>query len=163
VHGEAALFERLALEGFQTGLSWLVVLRKRDAFREAFSGFDPEAVARFDEADVARCLGDARIVRNRAKIEATIAGARAVVALREAGRPLEALIWSHRPPRRPRPRRWADVPASTPQSEALARELKAAGFRFLGPVTVYAAMQACGLVNDHLVGCPAGDRLEAER
>lgn len=154
VVGEAALFERLALEGFQSGLSWRVVLRKRDAFREAFHGFAPETVAAFDADDVARLLEDARLVRNRAKIEATIAGARATLALHEAGDSLAALVGRHAPVAGPPPVAWADVPASTPESTALAAELKRAGFRFIGPTTAYATMQAIGIVNDHLSSCP---------
>jgi DNA-3-methyladenine glycosylase I len=155
VLGEAAHFERLALEGFQSGLSWRVVLRKRDAFREAFAGFDPEAVSRFDDDDVRRLLGDARLVRNRAKIEATVAGARAVRRMHEAGDSLAALFARHAAPEpAPPPRTWDDVPSTTPESVALARELKALGFRFIGPTTAYAAMQAIGIVDDHLLGCP---------
>ena len=154
VGGEGPLFERLSLEAFQSGLSWLTILRKREGFRAAFDGFDPDAVARYDDADVARLLADASIVRNAAKIRATVANARAVVALREAGG-LERLLQAHRPPPAlgGRPRDLADVPASTPGSVALARSLKAAGLRFVGPTTAYATMQACGLVDDHLEGC----------
>ena len=155
VHGDAALFERIALEGFQSGLAWITVLRKRPAFRAAFAGFDPEVVAAFGEDDVARLLGDAGIVRNRQKIEATISNARALLALHEQGRTLDELIWSFAPPARAeRPRTWRDVPAQTPVSVALAKALKKEGFRFVGPTTAYAAMQACGLVDDHLATCP---------
>jgi DNA-3-methyladenine glycosylase I len=156
VHGEEALFERLALEGFQSGLSWITVLRKREAFRAAFAGFDPAVVARYDDADVERLLQDAGIVRNRQKIEATVANARALLALHDAGRTLDALFWSFAPDRTQhvRPQDWSNVPATTPESKALARELKSAGFRFVGPTTAYAAMQACGLVDDHLATCP---------
>jgi DNA-3-methyladenine glycosylase I len=158
VHGDRALLERLALEGFQSGLAWITVLRKRPAFRAAFADFEPDVVARFEDADVARLLADAGIVRNRAKIEATITNARAVLALHESGRTLDAVVWSFAPtpddPPRPRPTTWEGVPAQTDASRALARELKGLGFRFLGPTTVYAAMQACGLVDDHLAGCP---------
>jgi DNA-3-methyladenine glycosylase I len=155
VAGEAALFERLALEGFQSGLSWLTILRKREAFRDAFAGFDPEAVARFDDDDVARLMEDARIVRNRAKILATIAGARATLELHDAGDSLAALLARHAPAQREAPPvGWADVPALTDESRALAAELKALGFKFIGPTTAYAAMQAVGVVNDHLAGCP---------
>jgi DNA-3-methyladenine glycosylase I len=153
VHGEHALFERLALEGFQSGLSWAIVLRKRPAFREAFAGFDPEAVAGFGDDDVARLLADAGIVRNRLKIAATIDNARALVALHESGRTLDELLWRHRPASHPRPATWAEVPSTSPESVALARELKALGFRFVGPTTAYASMQACGVVDDHLAGC----------
>jgi DNA-3-methyladenine glycosylase I len=155
VHGEAALLERIALEGFQSGLSWLTVLRKREAFREVFHGFDPARVAAMTPDDVDRLLTDARIIRNRAKIEATVANARAVLALHDAGETLDALFWSFAPtPRRPRPTTFADMPSTTPESVALAKTLKKRGFRFFGPTTAYAAMQACGLVNDHLTTCP---------
>ena len=157
VRGERPLFERITLEGFQSGLSWLTILRKREAFRAAFAGFDAEAVARFCDADRERLLGDARIVRNRAKVDAAIANARAVVALRdvvEGG--LDALVWSFAPPPgRPAPASPADVPAVTRESTALATALKRHGLVFVGPTTAYAAMQACGLVDDHLAGCAA--------
>lgn len=153
VHGEHALFERISLEAFQSGLAWITILRKRPAFRAAFADFDPAVVARFGEDDIARLLADAGIVRNRAKIDATIANARAVLALHDAGRTLDEVLWSHAPEPRPRPRTWAEVPGRTPQSAALARELKGLGFRFVGPTTAYAAMQACGLVDDHLADC----------
>jgi DNA-3-methyladenine glycosylase I len=152
---ERGIYERLCLEGFQSGLSWLTILRKREAFRAAFAGFDPERVASFSEPNIERLLQDAGIVRHRGKIEAAIANARGALALREAGTPLEQLFWSHRPEPAPAPTSFADVPASTPESEALAKELRRAGFRFVGPTTVYAAMQACGVVNDHLASCPA--------
>jgi DNA-3-methyladenine glycosylase I len=155
VTDERGLFERMSLEAFQSGLSWLTILRKRERFRAAFARFDPDAVARFGDADVARLLGDAGIVRNRAKIEATIANARATVALRDTSTPLDSVIAAHRPPARPAPRTFADVPSQTPETVALARELKRAGFRFVGPTTLYALMQACGFVNDHLADCPA--------
>jgi DNA-3-methyladenine glycosylase I len=145
------LFERLCLEAFQSGLSWLTILRKREAFRAAFAGFEIAAVARFGERDIERLLGDAGIVRNRAKIEAAIANARAAAEVDDLG----ALIWSFAPDGRPAPRSFADVPAVTPESTALAKELKKRGFRFVGPTTAYALMQACGLVNDHLEGCHA--------
>ncbi len=155
VHGEAELLERIALEGFQSGLSWLTVLRKRPAFREVFHGFDPERVAALGPDDVERLMGDARIIRNRAKIEATVANARAVVALHESGRTLDELFWSFAPgPPASRAATWQDVPAWTAESKALATALKAEGFRFFGPTTAYAAMQACGLVDDHLATCP---------
>lgn len=156
VRGETDLYERFCLEAFQSGLAWITILRKRPAFRTAFAGFDPAAVARFDDDDVARLLGDAGIVRNRAKIEATVANARAVLGLWDAGRTLTDLVWSHAPAAgsRPRPTTFAEVPAQTDESRALARELKGVGFRFVGPTTAYAAMQACGLVDDHLAGCP---------
>ncbi|QGN58158.1 DNA-3-methyladenine glycosylase I [Nostocoides sp. HKS02] len=152
VHGEQALYERLTLEAFQSGLSWLTILRKRDAFRAAFAGFDPEAVAAFDDADRQRLLADAGIVRNRLKIDAAIRNAAAVVALREVGG-LEALMWSHAPADHRPPASVEDLRATSPESVALAKALKRAGFVFVGPTTMYAAMQACGLVDDHLAGC----------
>jgi DNA-3-methyladenine glycosylase I len=157
VHGEAELFERIALEGFQSGLSWITVLRKRPAFREVFHEFDPVAVAAFTERDVERLLTDARIIRNRMKIEATVANARALVALHADGRMLDELFWSFAPAAddRERPTLWTDVPGHTPESKALSKALKKEGFRFVGPTTMYAAMQACGLVDDHLATCPA--------
>jgi DNA-3-methyladenine glycosylase I len=164
VTDDAGLYERLTLEAFQSGLSWLTILRKREGFRDAFAGFDPEAVARFGDADVARLLADARIVRNRAKVDAAIANARALVALHDAGETLSALVWAARPdPEPPAPAALADVPPWTPASKALAKDLKRRGFRFLGPTTVYSAMQACGVVDDHLAGCPARARVERER
>jgi DNA-3-methyladenine glycosylase I len=160
---ERGLFERLSLEAFQSGLSWRTILTKRDAFRAAFADFAPDAVARFGDTDVERLLGDARIVRNRAKIEATLANARAAVALRAAGEPLDALVRAHAPEPRDAPASWADVPPTTSESVALARELKRRDFRFVGPTTVYALMQACGLVDDHLAGCPARPAAERAR
>jgi DNA-3-methyladenine glycosylase I len=153
VTDDARLFEKLCLEGFQSGLSWLTILRKRPAFRQAFAGFDARAVSRYTDAEIARLLGDAGIVRHRGKIEATIANARAVVALHEVGGTLAELVWHHEPAPRPAPTTLAEVPARTPESEALSRALKARGFRFVGPTTCYAAMQAMGVVNDHLAGC----------
>ena len=156
VRGESALYERLTLEAFQSGLAWITILRKRAAFRRAFAGFDPDLVANFTAEDQARLLADASIVRNGAKIGAAVANARAVVALREAGG-LDALVWSFAPePAGRRPASMAQVPATTPESIALAKALKRAGFAFVGPTTAYAAMQACGLVDDHLQGCHAG-------
>jgi DNA-3-methyladenine glycosylase I len=152
VHGEQALYERLTLEAFQSGLSWLTILRKRDGFRRAFAGFDPDTVASFGDTDRARLLADPGIVRNRLKVDAAIQNARAVVALRDAGG-LDELIWSHAPVRHVRPRTMAEVPATSPESVALAKALKRAGFVFVGPTTMYAAMQACGIVDDHVVGC----------
>jgi len=161
---ERGLFERLSLEAFQSGLSWRTILTKRDAFRAAFAGFAPDAVARFDDAEIAGLLANADIVRNRAKIEATLANARATVAIRAAGEPLDALVRAYAPsPPDRAPVTWADVPATTPESVALARELKRRGFRFVGPTTLYALMQACGLVDDHLVGCPARSAVEDAR
>jgi DNA-3-methyladenine glycosylase I len=154
VRDERGLLERLCLEGFQSGLSWLTILRKRENFRAAFAGFDPERVARFGERDITRLLGNAGIVRHRGKIEAAIANARGALALLEAGTPLEELVWDHRPKRsRAAPKSMRDLPPTTPESTALSKELKRAGFRFVGPTTVYAAMQACGVVNDHLATC----------
>ncbi len=161
---ERGLFERMCLEAFQSGLSWRTILNKRDAFRAAFAGFEPDAVVRFGDADVVRLLADAGIVRNRAKIEATLANARATVALRGNGEPLEALIRRHVPaPQEPAPVAWTGARSKTPETIALARELKRADFRFVGPTTLYALMQACGLVNDHLAGCPARAGVERAR
>jgi DNA-3-methyladenine glycosylase I len=152
LHGDAALFERMSLEAFQSGLSWLVILRKRPAFRAAFAGFDVEEVARFGERDTTRLLADAGIVRNRAKIEATIANARAARDAVPEG--LDALLWSFAPTgRRKRPRTLADVPSLTPESTAMAKELKRRGFTFVGPTTAYALMQATGMVDDHIATC----------
>jgi DNA-3-methyladenine glycosylase I len=162
VTDERGLYERLSLEGFQSGLSWLTILRKRESFRAAFEGFDPERVARFGEREVKRLLEDASIVRHRGKIEAAIANARATVALRDST-PLPALFWAHRPDRHAAPRGQADWQASTPESRALSKALKAAGFRFVGPTTAYAAMQACGVVNDHLAACWVREAVEAAR
>ena len=149
VRGDDAMYERITLEAFQSGLSWLTILRKRENFRAAFAGFDIEAVAAFGEEDVARLMADAGIVRNRLKIEAAIANARAAAEV-----PLAELIWSFAPdPRPPRPRTRADGQATTPESKALSKALKKAGFRFVGPTTAYALMQACGLVDDHFEGC----------
>lgn len=154
-HDGRALWEKLILDGFQAGLSWITILRKRDAFRDAFDGFDPDRIAHYDEADVARLLADARIVRHRGKIEAAIANARAFRAL---GGPdaFAALVWHSvgGAPRINRRRAMAEVPTATPESAALSRALKQRGFRFVGPTIVYAWMQACGLVNDHLTTCP---------
>ncbi|MFF9568042.1 DNA-3-methyladenine glycosylase I [Streptomyces sp. NPDC014685] len=155
VHGDDALFERLCLEAFQSGLSWLTILRRREGFRSAFAGFKIAAVAEFTGADEERLLADAGIIRNRAKIEATLANAKVLAGWR-AGE-LDGLIWSHAPDPvgRPAPRALGDVPAVTPESTALAKDLKKHGLRFVGPTTAYALMQACGLVNDHLADCVA--------
>jgi DNA-3-methyladenine glycosylase I len=158
VHGDDALFERICLEAFQSGLSWITILRRREGFRAAFDGFLIDKVAAFTDADRARLLADPGIIRNRAKIDAAISNAAAAQQVRasyDGG--LDALIWSYAPDpaTRPAPRTLADVPAVTPESTALAKDLKKRGFRFVGPTTAYALMQACGLVNDHLAGCGA--------
>ena len=163
VRDERGLYERLCLEGFQSGLSWLTILRKRESFRTAFAGFDPETVARFRGRDVRRLLTDAGIVRHRGKIEAAIANARATLALREEGTPLNELVWSYRPEAERAPRTPADWRAQTTESVALSKRLRAAGFRFVGPTTVYATMQACGVVNDHLLDCHVREAVERER
>jgi DNA-3-methyladenine glycosylase I len=156
---DRGIYERLTLEAFQSGLSWLTILRKRDAFRAAFDRFDFERVAGYGPAEVERLLGDAAIVRNRAKIEAAVANAQAAVAMAEDGESLAALAWSHRP----EGVRGAGIPSTTPESAELAKELKRRGFRFVGPTTAYALMQAVGIVNDHLEGCLVRDAVEAER
>jgi DNA-3-methyladenine glycosylase I len=150
IRNEHGLYERLCLEGFQSGLAWITILRKREAFRAGFAGFDPDAVARFGERDVERLLGDAGIVRHRGKIEATIANARGVLALRETETPLPELMWEYR-----------DRDAAA--AKELSKRLKAAGFRFVGPTTVYAAMQATGIVNDHLAECWVREAVEQAR
>ena len=156
VHGDQAVFERLCLEAFQSGLSWLTILRKRENFRRAFAGFDIPQVAAFTDADVARLLGDAGIVRNRAKVNAAINNARAAL---ELGEGLSALLWSYADTgQRPAPKTLADVPPQTPASKALSKDLRKHGFVFTGPVTAYASMQACGVVNDHLSDCFARHR-----
>ena len=161
---EGGIYERLCLEGFQSGLSWLTILRKRENFRNAFAGFDPGRVARFDDRDVERLLGDAGIVRHRGKIEAAIANAVAARSMRADGESLAELIWSHAPSgRRRAPRSLDDLPSITPESTALSKELKRRGFRFVGPTTAYATMQACGVVNDHLAGCWVRPEVEAAR
>ena len=155
LHGESGLYERLVLEAFQSGLSWLTILRKRENFRRAFDSFDIEKVAGYGKGDIDRLLSDEGIVRNRRKIEAAIANARAARELHAAGESLDELIWSFAPDpgTRPVPRAREDIPAITPESTALAKELKRRGFAFVGPTTAYATMQAAGLVNDHLAGC----------
>jgi DNA-3-methyladenine glycosylase I len=157
------LYEKLCLEGFQSGLSWLTILRKRDGFRRAFASFDPARVAVFGEADIERCLADPAIVRHRGKIEATIANARATIEIQERFGSLAALVWSFEPPRRGRrvPARVGDLASTTAESTELSRQLRRHGFRFVGPTTAYAAMQSLGLVNDHLRGCHA--RVECDR
>ncbi|GAA4783809.1 DNA-3-methyladenine glycosylase I [Streptomyces ziwulingensis] len=155
VHGDDALFERLSLEAFQSGLSWITILRRRPGFRAAFAGFEIDAVAAFTDADRERLLADAGIIRNRAKIDATLANARELAGWSPGE--LDGLIWSHAPDPagRPVPRTLADVPAVTPDSTALSKALKKRGLRFVGPTTAYALMQACGLVDDHLENCAA--------
>jgi DNA-3-methyladenine glycosylase I len=145
---ERGLYERLCLEGFQAGLAWITILRKREAFRQGFAGFEPERVARFGEREIERLLGDAGIVRHRGKIEATIANARATLALREAGTQLDELMWEHR---------------DDADGKVLSRRLRAAGFRFVGPTTVFSSMEACGIVNGHRADCWVRDAVEAER
>jgi len=156
-HDETRLYELLCLESFQSGLSWSTILRKRDGFRNAFAGFDPEAVAAFGPADVERLLGDAAIVRHRGKIEAAIANARALVALHDAGDSLDAIAHAHAPEAPRRPDALGELPAQTAESQALARDLRARGFRFFGPTTAYAFMQAAGVVDDHAPGCFRSD------
>jgi len=161
VRGEAELFERICLEGFQVGLSWSTVLHKRDAFREVFEGFEPEKVATFSDHYVERLLEDERIIRNRAKTMACVNGARIVVAMHEAGQSLSELIWGFRPEHHTRPKDAGSRPKTSPEAHALAEELHSLGFRFVGPVNMYATMQACGLVNDHVCGCLIGDVIDA--
>ncbi|GAA3932879.1 DNA-3-methyladenine glycosylase I [Microbacterium soli] len=151
LHGDRALFEKMSLEGFQAGLSWITILRRRPRFREAFAGFDPVAVAGFDDRDVERLMADAGIIRNRAKILATISNAALVRDMADGE--LDALMWSFAPPASARPRRREDVPAVTVESTALSRALRRRGFRFVGPTTMYALMQSTGMVDDHVVGC----------
>ncbi|MFF2370188.1 DNA-3-methyladenine glycosylase I [Agromyces sp. NPDC058110] len=159
-HDPVRLFEKVCLEGFQAGLSWITILRRRPAFREVFHGFDAERVASMTEADVVRLLDDERIIRHRGKIEATIQNARATLALDQ---PLDELIWSFAPPRREeRPTGFGAVPAITAESTALSKELRRRGFRFVGPTTMYALMQAAGLVDDHLVGCFRAEAADAQ-
>lgn len=150
LRGDRELFERMTLEAFQSGLSWLIILRKRDNFRTAFQRFDADVIARFGDGDIERLMADAGIVRNRAKIEATIANARAIADL-DVG--LSELLWSFAPEPRPRPGAMSEVPAVTPESTAMAKELKRRGFKFVGPTTAYALMQATGMVDDHLASC----------
>jgi DNA-3-methyladenine glycosylase I len=156
---ERGLYERLCLEGFQSGLSWLTILRKRENFRAAFHGFDPDAVARFGDRDISSLLDNAGIVRHRGKIEAAIANARGVLALRDAGTPLDRLLWEYRRDGES-PEPWV---AQTSESRELSKRLKAAGFRFVGPTTVYSTMQACGIVNDHLAACFVREDVERDR
>jgi DNA-3-methyladenine glycosylase I len=159
LHGDRPLFEKISLEGFQAGLSWITILRRRPGFREAFDGFDLDAVAAYDDADVERLMLDERIIRNRAKVLATIGNARITLDLtRENPGALDAFVWGFAPTApRARPRTWGDVPAVTPESEALSTALRKLGFRFVGPTTMYALMQSAGMVDDHLEGCWRAD------
>ncbi|MGH8161302.1 MAG: DNA-3-methyladenine glycosylase I [Gammaproteobacteria bacterium] len=160
---ERGMYERLCLEAFQAGLSWRTVLHKRAAFREAFADFDPERVAGYTRRDVARLMKNKAVIRNRLKIEAAIANARALIALADCGTSLPELVWSFAPTRSRVPRCHADMPAKTAASEALSKALRAKGFRFVGPTTAYATMQAAGLVNDHLARCPVRAAVARER
>lgn len=159
------IYEKLCLEGFQSGLSWLTILNKREGFRRAFKGFDPEKVARFGDRDIARLIGDASIVRHRGKIEATIANARATLEVQDKYGSLAAVIWSFEPTRRGRsvPKQLGDLPPTTPESTAMAKWARSFGFRFIGPTTAYAAMQSLGIVNDHLSGCHVRSACEGDR
>ncbi len=159
VRQDRALYERICLEGFQAGLSWWTILSRRAAFREVFANFDPQVVATFSEREVAKLRIDPRIIRHEGKIKAAIVNAKAVLVLGDGG--LTELIWSHQPPLRARPIVGGPILAQSVESIALAKTLKSVGFAFIGPTTAYALMQACGLVNDHVVGCAAGDRLDA--
>jgi len=160
---ERHLFEMLVLEGAQAGLSWSTILRKRDGYRRAFAGFDPSAVAAFGEGDLARLLADPGIVRNRRKVESAIASARVVLGLAESGEPLSRLVWGfvNGVPLDRRPANLGEIPAATPESRAMSAELLRRGFRFVGPTICYAFMQATGMVNDHVVGCAAGEEIRA--
>jgi DNA-3-methyladenine glycosylase I len=162
---DVRLYEKLCLEGFQSGLSWLTILRKRPGFRRAFAGFEPATVARFGEGDIERCLADAAIVRHRGKIEAAIANARATLDVQDRFGSLAALVWSYEPPRsrRKAPTGFGDIQAVTPESTSLSKRLRSLGFRFVGPTTVYAAMQSLGVVNDHFKGCSVRSACEADR
>jgi DNA-3-methyladenine glycosylase I len=157
------MYEMLCLEGFQAGLSWLTILRKRDGFRDAFAGFDPTVVASFQIADVDRLAADARIVRHRGKIAAAVTNAQATLALWDEGISLAGLVWHHRPAGLRVPRRLSDLPPTSPEAKALSAELRRRGFAFVGPTTVYAAMQALGVVNDHLEGCHGRAVTERDR
>jgi DNA-3-methyladenine glycosylase I len=164
VTDERALLERICLEGFQSGLSWLTILRKREGFRKAFADFDPEKLAAFGDADVERLLQDESIIRHRGKIEATIANGRATAELHANGGALRELLWSYAPETTPAPvDALHELPPVTAESTALSKDLKKRGFRFVGPTTAYAALQACGVVNDHLAQCPVRDDVERER
>src|SRR5688572_14056607 len=161
LHGDRALFEKMSLEGFQAGLSWITILRKRPRFREVFAGFEPEAVAAFGEDDVARLMTDAGIIRNRAKIEATISNARLLLDL--APGEFDAFMWSFAPASHRPPATFADVPATTAASDALSKALRKRGFRFVGPTTMYALMQSAGMVDDHVEGCWRAARCQMMR
>ncbi|GAA2505025.1 DNA-3-methyladenine glycosylase I [Winogradskya humida] len=150
LHGDDALFERMCLEAFQSGLSWITILRKRPAFRTAFAGFAIKEVATFGETDATRLMADPGIVRNRMKVDAALHNARVAIDLQTG---LSDLLWSYAPPPRPRPATRAEVPATTPESIAMAKDMKKRGFKFIGPTTAYALMQATGMVDDHLAGC----------
>jgi DNA-3-methyladenine glycosylase I len=164
VTDERALLERICLEGFQSGLSWLTILRKRDGFRRAFANFDPKKLAGYGDADVERLLEDESIIRHRGKIEATIANGRATAELHASGDTLRDLLWGYAPETTPPPvKALGELPPVTAESTALSKDLKKRGFRFVGPTTAYAAMQACGIVNDHLSPCPVRDDVERER
>ena len=163
VGDDRRMYEKLCLEGFQSGLSWMTILRKREGFRAAFASFDPDVVARFGDGDVSRLLADAGIVRNRAKILATIANARATVALHDAGLSLAALMWRHRVDNPPAPKTLSDLPSITAESRALSAELRRHGFAFVGPTTAYSTMQSLGVANDHLRGCSLREVVEAQR
>lgn len=163
VADEARVYEKLCLEGFQAGLSWITILRKREAFRRAFAWFDPDVVSRFGPDDIERLVADASIVRHRGKITAAVTNAKATVSLHEQGRSLAGLVWSHRPVRTSVPQRLSDLPSSTSESKALSAELRRLGFAFVGPTTVYATMQSLGVVNDHFQGCDWRDVVETER
>ena len=163
IRDERGVYERLCLEGFQAGLSWLTILRKRAAFRAGFAAFDPDRVARFGALEVERLLADPTIVRHRGKIQAAIANARATLVLREEGTPLHELVWAHAREDRPAPRSPEDWLSITPESVELSKRLKRAGFAFVGPTTVYSTMQACGVVNDHLAECWVRGDVEAAR
>jgi DNA-3-methyladenine glycosylase I len=160
VPDEHGLYERLCLECLQSGLSWALILRKREGLRDAFVGFEPDRVARFGRREIERLLGDDRVIRNRRKLEAIVQNAQATVAMRDDVS-LPELVWSYRPSMRTVPRRYADLPAFTPESKELAKELKRRGFAFVGPTTVYSTLQAVGVVNDHLAGCFVRDEVEA--
>jgi DNA-3-methyladenine glycosylase I len=163
VTDDRRLFEKLSLEGFQAGLSWITVLRKRDRFRDVFEGFDPSRVARFGARDVTRLLKDPGIIRHRGKIEAVIANAKAFIAMQENGESLAKFVWSHAPKAGRPPRRRAEIAPQSAESAALSKELKRRGWKFVGPTTVHAFFQAMGLVNDHIVGCERRDAVEALR